>query len=161
MPETYQRRDDDFVITNRTPRCSNERSRRAAVREDQAPRSYSRRMALILHIALVEEWEAAQRAGSYRMSTRGKGLDDGATFIHASRPDQVSLVANFAYEDVTEPLCLLVIDTERLVSALCDEDLDGAGMSFPHIYGPLNLDAVVDVRPYERDADRRWPDVTA
>jgi uncharacterized protein (DUF952 family) len=118
-------------------------------------------MALILHIAFAEQWEAAQRAGSYRMSTRGKSLDDGATFIHASRPDQVSMVANFVYVDVTEPLVLLVIDTERLVSAVCDEDLDGIGISFPHIYGPLNLDAVVDVRRYERGEDGRWPDVTA
>jgi uncharacterized protein (DUF952 family) len=118
-------------------------------------------MPLILHIAFVDEWEAAKAAGAYRRSTRGKSLDDGATFIHASRPEQVSLVANFVYADVTEPLRLLVIDTERLVSALCDEDLDGIGMSFPHIYGPLNLDAVVDVRPYERGVDGRWPDVTA
>lgn len=118
-------------------------------------------MALILHIAFVEQWEAAQRVGSYRVSTRGKSLDSGATFIHASRPEQVSLVANFVYEDVTEPLVLLVIDTERLVSAVCDEDLDGIGISFPHIYGPLNLDAVADVRPYERGGDGRWPDVTA
>jgi uncharacterized protein (DUF952 family) len=54
-----------------------------------------------------------------------------------------------------------VIDTGRLVSALCDEDVDGTGMSFPHIYGPLNLDAVVDVRPYRRGADGLWPEVTA
>ena len=118
-------------------------------------------MPSILHIAFVDQWNAAQEAGSYRISTRGRSLDDGATFIHASRPEQVSLVANFAYDDVIEPLCLLVIDTERLVSALCDEDLEGTGMSFPHIYGPLNLDAVVDVRPYERGADGQWPDVSA
>ena len=104
---------------------------------------------------------AGRQAGSYRWSTRGKSLDDGATFIHASRPEQVAMVANFAYADVQEPLCLLVIDTERLVSALCDEDLDGIGISFPHIYGPLNLDAVVDVRPYQRGADGRWPEVRA
>jgi uncharacterized protein (DUF952 family) len=102
-------------------------------------------MATILHIAFPEQWEDAQRAGSYRWSTRGKSLDGGATFIHASRPEQVSMVANFVYADVAGPLCLLVIDTERLVSALCDEDLDAIGISFPHIYGPLNLDAVVDV----------------
>jgi uncharacterized protein (DUF952 family) len=47
------------------------------------------------------------------------------------------------------------------VSAVCDEDLDGVGMTFPHIYGPLTIDAVVDVRPYERGADGRWPDVPA
>lgn len=116
-------------------------------------------MPSILHIALVSDWEAAKAAGAYRVSTRGKTLDDGATFIHAARPEQVSLVANFVYADVTEPLCLLVIDTERLVSALCDEELDG--ISFPHIYGPLNLDAVVDVRRYERGTDGRWPAVTA
>ncbi|MFG1622823.1 DUF952 domain-containing protein [Kribbella sp. NPDC049227] len=118
-------------------------------------------MATILHIAFVEHWEAAREAGSYRWSTRGKSLDDGATFIHASRPEQVAMVANFVYDDVAEPLCLLVIDTGRLVSALCDEDLDGIGISFPHIYGPLNLDAVVDVRPYERGSDGRWPEVSA
>ncbi|HEY0619781.1 MAG TPA: DUF952 domain-containing protein [Kribbella sp.] len=117
-------------------------------------------MPSILHIAFVDQWNAAREAGAYRVSTRGKTLDDGATFIHASRPEQVSLVANFVYADVTEPLCLLVIDVERLVSAVCDEDLDGIGMSFPHIYGPLNLDAVVDVRPYERGGDGRWPDIS-
>ncbi|WP_020385776.1 DUF952 domain-containing protein [Kribbella catacumbae] len=118
-------------------------------------------MALILHLAFVDQWEAARRAGSYRWSTRGKSLDDGATFIHCSRPEQVALVANSFYTDVTEPLCLLVIDTGCLVSALCDEDLDAVGITFPHIYGPLNLDAVVDVRPYERAADGRWPEVSA
>ncbi|GAA0959499.1 DUF952 domain-containing protein [Kribbella koreensis] len=118
-------------------------------------------MALILHLAFVEQWEAARRAGSYRISTRGKSLDDGATFIHCSRPDQVAEVANSFYADVTEPLCLLVIDTALLVSALCDEDLDAIGISFPHLYGPLNLDAVVDVRPYERAADGRYPEVSA
>ncbi len=116
-------------------------------------------MATILHLAFVDQWEAAREAGSYRWSTRGKSLDDGVTFIHASRPEQVATVANFVYEDVQEPLCLLVIDTERLVSAVCDEHVDG--QMFPHIYGPLNLDAVVDVRPYQRGADGRWPAVTA
>jgi uncharacterized protein (DUF952 family) len=118
-------------------------------------------MPSILHIAFVDQWNAAKEAGAYRISTRGKSLDDGATFIHASRPEQVGLVANFAYDDVTEPLCLLVIEVERLVSAVCDEDLDGIGMSFPHIYGPLNLDAVTAVRPYERGADGRWPEISA
>ncbi len=118
-------------------------------------------MATIFHLAFPDQWAAAEEAGCYRWSTRGKSLDDGATFIHASWYDQVAMVANFVYDDVPGPLSLLVIDTERLVSALCDEDLDGIGISFPHIYGPLNLDAVVDVRRYERGADGRWPEVAA
>jgi uncharacterized protein (DUF952 family) len=116
-------------------------------------------MATILHIAFADQWRAALEAGSYRWSTRGKSLDDGATFIHASRPEQVAMTANFVYADVEEPLCLLVIDTARLVSALCEEPV--ADQMFPHIYGPLNLDAVVDVRPYERGPDGLWPEVSA
>jgi uncharacterized protein (DUF952 family) len=117
-------------------------------------------MARILHIAFPDEWAAAQAAGAYRMSTRGTSLDDGAPFIHASRFEQVGATANRFYADVEQPLLLLVIDTERLVSALCDEDLDGSGTTFPHLYGPLNLDAVVDVLAYERGADGRWPEVS-
>ncbi|TDU87287.1 uncharacterized protein (DUF952 family) [Kribbella voronezhensis] len=118
-------------------------------------------MAVIFHLAFVEQWEAAREAECYRWSTRGQSLDDGAAFIHCSYADQVATVANSFYADVTEPLCVLVIEVERLVSALCDEDLDGIGMSFPHLYGPLNPDAVVEVRPYERGADGRWPEVAA
>jgi uncharacterized protein (DUF952 family) len=118
-------------------------------------------MAVIFHLAFVGQWEAAREAGCYRWSTRGRSLDDGAPFIHCSYAEQVGTVANSFYADVTEPLCVLVIEVERLVSALCDEDLDGIGMSFPHLYGPLNPDAVVEVRPYERGADGRWPQVAA
>lgn len=116
-------------------------------------------MPTIFHIAFADQWEAAQQAGSYRWSTRGQSLDDGATFIHLSHPEQVAMVANSFYADVTESLRLLVIDVELLVSALCEEDLDAVGISFPHLYGPLNLDAVVDVRVYERAEDGRWPEV--
>ena len=114
-------------------------------------------MATIYHLAEPDQWAAAVEAGCYKWSTRGKSLDDGAAFIHASRHDQVATVANFVYDDVPGPLTLLVIDTERLVSALCDEDVNGT--TFPHIYGPLNLDAVLDDRPYERGPDGRWPEV--
>jgi uncharacterized protein (DUF952 family) len=110
-----------------------------------------------MHIARRREWEGARAAGSYRISTREKSLDDGAEFIHASYPEQVSLVANFAYADEPEPLCLLVIDTDLLTAPVRDEDPDGSGTDFPHIYGPLNLDAVVAVHPYTRTPDGRFP----
>ena len=118
-------------------------------------------MATILHLAFPEQWEAAREAGSYRWSTRGKSLDDGATFIHASRPEQVAMVANFVYDDV-DRAAVPAGDRHRAPGLGAVRGGSGRDRDlFPHIYGPLNLDAVVDVRPYERGADGRWPDVTA
>ena len=115
-------------------------------------------MATILHIAFVEHWEAAQEAGSYRWSTRGKSLDDGATFIHASRPEQVAKVANFVYADVAEPLCLLVIDPRKLRVPVVAENLEGGPEKFPHDYGPIPADAVTSVIELQHDRDGwRWP----
>ncbi len=115
-------------------------------------------MTRIFHIARRSEWDAAKAAGEYRISTRDRSLgDDGVAFIHASRADQVSLVANFAYADETEPLCLLEIDTDRLTVPVRDEDTEGSGMTFPHIYGPLDPAAVVAVHPYDRQPDGTFP----
>ena len=38
---------------------------------------------------------------------------------------------------------VLRIDPDRLTSAVVVEDLVGSGEQFPHVYGPINLDAVV------------------
>ena len=70
----------------------------------------------IFHIALRSEWDAARRAGSYTTSTRGRTLAEEG-FIHASRGDQWQQVYDAFYADVTEPLVLLVIDTDRLTCA--------------------------------------------
>ncbi|MFL6157047.1 MAG: DUF952 domain-containing protein, partial [Marmoricola sp.] len=68
-------------------------------------------------------------------------------FLHASRADQWEGVRQRYYSGVTDPLVLLVIDTARLTSPLVVEEAPGSGERFPHIYGPLNLDAVVETRP--------------
>jgi uncharacterized protein (DUF952 family) len=48
---------------------------------------------------------------------------------------------------------LLVIEPDRLTAELRDEALEALGEVFPHIYGPLNLDAVVEVLPFEPAKD--------
>ena len=112
-------------------------------------------MDAIFHVTPAADWGAAQAAGEYRMSTRGRSLEDEG-FIHASRWDQVERVANVLYRG-QQGLVLLVIDCGRLAAPLREETPDGAlegeGERFPHIYGPLNLDAVVEVVPFEPQAD--------
>ncbi|MGH3389830.1 MAG: DUF952 domain-containing protein [Actinomadura sp.] len=102
-------------------------------------------MAEIFHIALRTDWDTARAAGGpYEISTRGRTLRDEG-FIHCSRDeDQVARVLRAFYADAGD-LVLLVVDTDRLDAPVRHEPVDGD--VFPHLYGPLPLDAVIDVRP--------------
>ncbi len=100
----------------------------------------------IFHIATVSDWEAAKRAGSYTTSTYGVTLAQEG-FIHASRGDQWQGVRERFYGGVTEQLVLLTIDTDKLTAPVVEESPPGTDETFPHIYGPLNPDAVVQVVP--------------
>ena len=106
----------------------------------------------IFHLALRSEWEAARRAGSYTTSTLGRSLAEEG-FIHASRGDQWQGVRDRYYGDVSEPLVLLVIDTDRLTSPVVDETPPGADETFPHVYGPINAGAVVQAVPLDADGE--------
>jgi uncharacterized protein (DUF952 family) len=115
---------------------------------------------VIYHIASRTDWADAVAAGEYRVSTRGRTLEQEG-FIHASTVGQVAGVANRFYADA-EDLLVLVIDPERLTSPLRYEAVPGAPEPFPHIYGPLNVDAVIGSAELRRDADGRYmfePDI--
>ena len=105
-------------------------------------------MAFIYHIAATADWERAVREGQYTTSTRGLTLAEQG-FIHASTADQVARVANAFYRDVPD-LVLLVIDPERVGPEIRYERVPGQDAPYPHIYGPLNTDAVAEARPFAR-----------
>ncbi len=106
-------------------------------------------MATIFHIALASDWVAAQESGAYTTSTRGMTLAE-VGFIHASRGDQWPTIRDRFYADVDEPLLLLRIDTRRLDVPVVEEPGEpGSIETFPHVYGPLPLDAVTSAIPLE------------
>lgn len=107
---------------------------------------------LIYHIATRADWERARADGDYTRSTVNKTLAEEG-FIHASQASQVARTANKFYRDVPGDLVLLVIDPGRLRAELRYEDGPDAELPFPHIYGPLNADAVVDARPFAAGPD--------
>jgi uncharacterized protein (DUF952 family) len=109
---------------------------------------------LIYHIALAEDWEQAQAAGEYTVSTRGRTLEQ-VGFIHASQAHQVAGVANAVYPGAGD-LVILVIDTDRVTAEIRVEQPAGMDEAFPHIYGPLNTDAVTEVRPLRPGPDGRF-----
>lgn len=109
---------------------------------------------MILHITSRAEWQTAQARGDYRapsLETEG--------FIHMSTSKQVIRVANAFYRGQNS-LVLLVVDETRVSSQVKWEAPAGASASgisqddkFPHVYGPLNLNAVIDVLDFNPDAD--------
>ncbi len=105
-------------------------------------------MPRIFHIATAADWAEARRRGTYTTSTRGRTLAEEG-FIHASRADQWQGVRERYYADVTEPLLLLVIETERLDVPVVEEAVPGSDETYPHLYGPLDPAAVMQAVPLE------------
>jgi uncharacterized protein (DUF952 family) len=97
--------------------------------------------AMILHICSAAEWHASHD-GHYR----GASLDHEG-FIHCSRPEQVVEVAGRLFQGRRD-LVLLVIDPDLVTPEIRWED-GGNGNFYPHIYGPLNVSAVVAVVAFE------------
>lgn len=97
----------------------------------------------IVHICPRADWEAA--SGEYRpVSLKSEG------FIHFSDPDQALETANRYYAGQAG-LLLLWVDPARLRAELRREPV--GGRIFPHLYGPLNTDAVLSVREFPPDHD--------
>jgi uncharacterized protein (DUF952 family) len=99
----------------------------------------------IFHIATEADWRRTLASGSYTTSTAGRSLEDEG-FIHASRRDQVQSVFDRYYRDAGERLVLLTIDPARLADAEVRVEAVGDD-TYPHVFGPVNRTAVVDVTP--------------
>ncbi|HVN54091.1 MAG TPA: DUF952 domain-containing protein [Anaerolineaceae bacterium] len=101
---------------------------------------------MIYHITPRAAWENSQQRGQYQGETLAS---EG--FIHCSTREQVLRTAN-TYFHGKPGLVLLAIDPARVEPEIRYEALSGAEQ-FPHIYGPLNLDAVEQVYAFEPETD--------
>lgn len=95
-------------------------------------------MSTILHILSRSDWAHAQAVGTYHATSI-----DSEGFIHFSTAAQVQQTANNYYQGHND-LVVLVIDTDKIQHELKWE-LASNGQKFPHVYGELNLDAVMRV----------------
>lgn len=112
-------------------------------------------MATIYHLAYKNDWDQAQRAGEYRHSTKGRTLEQQG-FIHGcAKPAQVDQVANAFYRGDSD-LMVLVIDEAKVRSEVRHDPVPGFDTPLPHIYGPLNPDAVVDAVPLRAGPDGQF-----
>ncbi|MDP2673492.1 MAG: DUF952 domain-containing protein [Dehalococcoidia bacterium] len=118
----------------------------AILRSENRNRGAETASQLILHITRRGDWEQAKSVRLYRGDTL-----DSVGFIHCSTENQVLTVANTSFRGQRD-LLLLCIDLDKVGSEVRFEG-PSAGELFPHIYGPLNLDAIVNVLEFTPGKD--------
>lgn len=103
-------------------------------------------MSITYHIVPAEYFRDCPAEAPY---TPPGFLDEG--FIHCTDGEQnLADTANRHYRDERRMFVVLAIDTALLDAEVKYED---PGRVYPHIYGPLNRDAIVAVLPILREAD--------
>ena len=99
-------------------------------------------MAFIFHIIEKKDWdEVKAQGGAYSPDSLET---DG--FIHCAKADQILDIANHMFKGRSpEHLIILKINENDVRSTIKSEppfEFPMAEILYPHIYGPLNLDAV-------------------
>ncbi|UTR09736.1 DUF952 domain-containing protein [Evansella sp. LMS18] len=100
---------------------------------------------MIYHILTAEEWEAALKEEQYWPESV-----DVEGYIHCFTDKQLKTADGSSYPSGKE-LVLLKIDSAKLENLVIFEDLNESGTMYPHVYGYLNLDAVVSVTQIAND----------
>jgi len=104
----------------------------------------------LVHLCSAGDWARAQASGALRPQSL-----DSVGFVHMSTPQQVHLPANRLYRGCTD-LVLLQVDPAKVGAPLRWEPgvpSDPAAMLFPHLYGPLPVEAVNGVSDYRPGPD--------
>jgi uncharacterized protein (DUF952 family) len=114
----------------------------------------------LFHLALPDDWVAANATGTYPFSTRGLTYQQ-VGFVHCAHRSQLVGVANRFYSDCPS-LVVVVLDTEilkRLGFEIIEEPAaENATELFPHLYGPLPLTAVSAVLQWRASPEGRFCD---
>ncbi|MGE6619611.1 DUF952 domain-containing protein [Bacillus mycoides] len=99
---------------------------------------------MITKVITKRNWEIAKTT----REINGKSLIEEG-FIHCSLLDQALIVAE-TYFSHEEDVLLLTIDPS-LVKAEIKHELATNGQEYPHVYGVINVDAIVDVVPFPKE----------
>ena len=98
-------------------------------------------MPIIYHVTSSKAWKEAKKKGEYEHpSFKEEG------FIHCSEEHQVAGVLERYFQGQTD-LVKLVINTDKLKSRYIQEWSPSTQDTYPHIYGLINADAVIEVIP--------------
>jgi len=102
---------------------------------------------MIYHIVTPEYWAQFEYAPAYKSETL-----DAETFIHCSTQTQIAGVLERYYSGV-DNLFLMQIDETKLTSPLLYEPAPNGTELFPHVYGPINSEAIVEIGWLKKDGN--------
>jgi uncharacterized protein (DUF952 family) len=101
---------------------------------------------LTFHLTPADWWEASDPTAALAapsLETEG--------FVHCTiGSEEVVATANRHYRADPRPFVVLTLDLERLTAPV---RIERPGRIYPHVYGPLDRAAIVDVRPMPRAVD--------
>lgn len=101
---------------------------------------------ILFHVAKQNDYYKSLSTGFYGEFSIKK---DG--FVHCSTVENLVEVANDNLKMIQEKLIILCIETEKLKSKVKWEKRGTKGIEFPHVYGMINLDAVIKTINFLKD----------
>ena len=101
----------------------------------------------LYHITSADEWHDAQTVGKYEPAGFAR-----EQFIHCSYSHQLLTVANRFYQG-QNGLVILLIDSSKIKDGLIEENLEGGTELYPHLYGVLPVDVVIEAIAFPCNAD--------
>lgn len=102
---------------------------------------------IVYHMLSRADWEAVPVGGDYSAASLAR---EG--FIHCTaEPWLLERVANSFYRHAAGEWLILHVDLRQVTAPVRWEEADGH--LFPHIYGPIERAAVVQITPFPRQAD--------
>ncbi|MEV6241716.1 DUF952 domain-containing protein [Lentzea sp. NPDC051838] len=109
---------------------------------------------MLTHIISMAGWAAAQSAGSIAPA--------GEEFVHCSDRGVVHVTASKFFHGQSG-LLLLVVDPKLVEVPVRWEAVPDSPLWFPHVYGPIPVEAVVEVHefPCEQDGSFVLPETVA
>lgn len=105
--------------------------------------------ARIYHIAHNADVVRLMNGENYRCASL-----ESEGFIHCCSQRQLPGVTARYYADVDD-VHLLIIDVDKLTPALVLENTVGGDELFPHVYGPIAPDCILDCVPYGLQSTER------
>jgi len=102
---------------------------------------------IIIHIVDFDTWDKNKGNSQYfgdTLKTQG--------FIHCCLPEQVDEVIKNWFPG-REDLIFLEIDSDKVAARLEFENSDGGEEKFPHIYGPIEHDAIISRYPSRKNKE--------